>query len=132
MSGKLGNSQRNHLQRGATMLEIVLAVAVIGILSTMANPIFSSWRLTASTKTCIFNQASVQESMRMFCGINNRVAGAALTNTEFIGNAYPALMAPPTCGGGYVYTYRTTVPVVGVAYMNCSQLLHTPTTIAGW
>lgn len=119
-------------ERGVTTLEIILAVAVVGILSMMTFPIFQNWRTAASTKTCIYNVSRIQETMRVYTGLNNLVAGAPISNSSFLGGT-TGLIATPVCGTGSAYTYMAVVPITGQAYASCPVgTAHTPTTTAGW
>lgn len=121
--------------RGSSLLELIIAIAVIGLLATLVTPIFASWTNTSSARTCHRNQAKVQESMRAFAAFNRLDLNATLVNTSFLGTGSGMLMLAPTCGGGGTYTYLGSVPPVGTRYASCSitsPVAHVPTNTSGW
>jgi prepilin-type N-terminal cleavage/methylation domain-containing protein len=99
---------------GFTLVEIMIVVAIIGLLAAIAIPSFVKARNTSQQSACINNMRQIdsgKEQGGMAYGVAEGTAVAAATvNTYIKGGA-------PECPGGGAYTYSVlgTAPLcVGV------------------
>lgn len=114
---------------GVTLLELVIALIVIGVIATIAAPSVTGWLQTSGKKTCVANQAAVQTNMRAYAGFYSLTVGATLNSSSFIGTTNTSLMGPPKCAAGNSpYTFLTVVPTSGTRYATCGvvPLVHVP------
>jgi prepilin-type N-terminal cleavage/methylation domain-containing protein len=122
-------------QRGTTLIELSVVIAVILLLVGVLFVGVQAWRDGANKAACLVNLASIQKAVRGEQNVNLLNAGAGLTNTTLVTDGY--FGALPTCPAGGTYTWGTTVPAAGTAYASCSLGAtkgHAPTAanLANW
>ena len=80
--------------KGFTLVEIMIVVAIIGLLAAVAVPSFVSARSTARKNTCKNNLRQIDQAKEQYAMDNNKVTGdaaAAANITTYIkGGAIPA------------------------------------------
>jgi len=77
---------------GFTMVELMVIVAIIGILSLMATPIFARYAKEARKNSCIANMKQLADAMTLA-----KMSGvAAPVETDLIGT-HGYIRAMPTC-----------------------------------
>jgi prepilin-type N-terminal cleavage/methylation domain-containing protein len=81
---------------GFTLVEIMIVVAIIGLLAAIAIPNFVKARGTAQTNACIQN-LRVLDGAKEQWALENRKAGTATPTKEEL---TPFLRSWPTCPGG--------------------------------
>ena len=94
----------NPIKHGAafTLVEIMIVVAIIGMLAAIAIPNFVKARLSAQRTACIRNLHEIDGAKESWALDNKKSAGAAVDESAI--NSYMKGGAP-NCPGGGTYTY---------------------------
>jgi type IV pilus assembly protein PilA len=103
-------------KRGFTLVEIMIVVAIIGLLAAIAIPSFAKIRAESRKSTCANNIRLIRDAAEQYAMANNLTADATITTSDLSeylksgiplcpeGNAaYSAtfdLADGPTCGSG--------------------------------
>ncbi len=88
---------------GFTLVEIMIVVAIIGLLAAIAIPNFVKARGTAQKNACINNLRQIDGAKEQWALENKKSSGTASVDTEV--NAY-IKGGSPSCPGGGTYTYN--------------------------
>lgn len=90
-----------HISRqGFTLVEIMIAIVIIGLLAAMAVPAFSQVRKSSQAKTCVNNLRQIGSAKDQYFLENGGAPSIALDELVGLG-AY--IKTPPVCpaGGNY-------------------------------
>ncbi len=87
---------------GFTLVEIMIVVAIIGLLAAIAIPSFVKARATSRQNACINNLRQIDSGKEQWAMADNIAEGAASVAASV--DAYIKGGAP-TCPGGGAYTY---------------------------
>ncbi len=97
---KISNSSR----KAFTLVEIMIVVAIIGLLAAIAIPNFVKARTTAQTNACINNLRQIDGAKEQWALETRKGSGSATVDSEV--NAYIKGGAPK-CPAAGTYTYNT-------------------------
>ena len=120
-------------QRGTTLVELSVVIAVILLLVGVLFVGIQAWRDGANKAACLVNISSVQKAVRGYENLNTLSAGAPLAWTDIVGTGL-YFGAQPTCPAAGTYTLAGTIPTQGTAALTCSITTHAPSTaqVANW
>lgn len=127
---KLVLNKRLTAQRGTTLIELSVVIAVILLLVGVLFVGITGWKNAANQSACILNISTAQKAVRSYASANSLNSGDACTMATLVGAGYFA--ATPTCPSNGTYTATGTVPAVGSPYLSCSISGHAPRSFANW
>jgi prepilin-type N-terminal cleavage/methylation domain-containing protein len=121
-------------QRGTTLIELSVVIAVILLLVGVLFIGIQAWRDGANKSACLVNLASIQKAVRGYQNVHLLNVGDAVTGANLATDGY--FGALPTCPvGATAYTLLGTVPAQGTAYAACAsaaKATHIPADPSNW
>jgi len=115
-------------QRGTTLVELSVVIAVILLLVGVLFIGVSAWRNGANQSACMVNMASIQKAVRGEQNVNLMNPGDTLASTKLVSDGYFGVL--PTCPiGNTAYTVTGTVPAQGTQYATCASTAPGPHTL---
>jgi prepilin-type N-terminal cleavage/methylation domain-containing protein len=106
--------RKSNRKSGFTLVEIMIVVAIIGLLAAIAIPNFVKARTTAQKNACIANLKQIDGAKEQWALENKKTEGDAVDTTAV--NAYLKNSAAPQCPSNGTYGYNA----VGTS-PTCSQ-----------
>jgi prepilin-type N-terminal cleavage/methylation domain-containing protein len=92
---------------GFTLVEMMIVVAIIGLLAGIAIPNFVKARSTSQSNACINNLRQLDGAVQEFALENNRSASAAVTSANVLPYLGRTGGVWPTCPASGVYGITT-------------------------
>ena len=88
-------------KKGFTLVEIMIVVAIIGLLAAIGIPSFQKARDNSRSKSCINNLRMIAAGTEQYMMDNNTTAATLTQSAEYIKSGLP------TCAGNGSYTVGT-------------------------
>ena len=94
---------KQNRKSGFTLVEIMIVVAIIGLLAAIAIPNFVKARTGAQKNACIATLSQLDGAKENWAMENKKTEGTATTGSETAIDAF--LRKAPVCPGGGSFTY---------------------------
>ncbi|MBW0000338.1 MAG: type II secretion system protein [Verrucomicrobia bacterium] len=121
---KLASSKRLAAQRGTTLIELSVVIAVILLLVGVLFVGISGWKNAANQSACILNISTIQKAMRSWSAANSvsppttgTAGSVTIADLANAGYFSPSL----TCPAGGTYSDKGGVTPVGIIFATCSK-----------
>src|SRR3989304_7977012 len=94
-------------KKGFTLVEIMIGVAIIGLLAAIAIPSMLKARETSQKNACIANLKQIEGAIERYAMESQLTSGGSATMTQLVNGGY--LKSDPSCpAGGTGYASDTT------------------------
>jgi prepilin-type N-terminal cleavage/methylation domain-containing protein len=119
-------------QRGTTLIELSVVIAVILLLVGVLFIGVQAWRNSANRAACLVNISSIQKAARGYQNAHLLNVTDGLPHANLVTDKYFSVL--PTCPvSTNTYAFQDVVTDEGAPYAACSDAAnHAPTTTANW
>ena len=90
------------MQKGFTLVEIMIVVAIIAILAAVAIPNFVKYRRSSQATACVSNLKQIQAAKEQYLMSGGTISTDGLTLADLCGNN-KYIKVTPTCPAGGTY-----------------------------
>jgi prepilin-type N-terminal cleavage/methylation domain-containing protein len=107
---------KTNRKSGFTLVEIMIVVAIIGLLAAIAIPNFVKARTSSQTSACIANLKQIDGAIATWALENKKTSSASVVTAQLFGDLN-YIKSKPSCpaGGTYSITTVQTRPTCSVA-----------------
>ncbi len=119
-------------QRGTTLIELSVVIAVILLLAGVLFIGVTAWRTQANNAACLVAMSSIQKAVRGEQNSNNYAVGDALLSTKLVTDGYFAVLPADPTANGAAFTYTGTVPATGTPYATSANFTPTAAQTQNW
>jgi prepilin-type N-terminal cleavage/methylation domain-containing protein len=106
---------KTNRKSGFTLVEIMIVVAIIGLLAAIAIPNFVRARTTSQQNACINNLRQIDGAVQQWALETKQAATAAVALTDI----QPYLKSPPSCPAGGTTTTDSYAVTIVSAVATC-------------
>src|ERR1700743_3875402 len=107
----LKNISKRNRQRGTTLIELSVVIAVLLLLVGVLFIGITAWKNGANTAACVVNLSSIQKAARGYANMNGLDVSSGETSATLQSAGFWA--TAPVCPAGGTYSWGAAVPAQG-------------------